>query len=63
MVEGDKLSQDEIDKLLKNMTAPEGESEGSEKPFEEKKVREYNFRRPVKFSREQQRTLQLVHEN
>ncbi len=30
---------------------------------EEKKIREYDFRRPMKFSREQLRTLQLVHEN
>ena len=67
MASNETLSQEEIDNLLNSFggEAEEGEqSEEIETPqLEDKSVREYNFRRPVKFSREQQRTLQLIHEN
>jgi flagellar motor switch protein FliM len=61
----DTLSQEEIDKLLNSIGSGDEESEKTVKEAlkKEDKVREYNFRRPVKFSREQQRTLQLIHEN
>lgn len=70
MASNETLSQEEIDNLLNSFggTGEEGEqseeTEASQIPqIEDKSVREYNFRRPVKFSREQQRTLQLIHEN
>lgn len=67
MASNETLSQEEIDNLLNSFggSGEEGEqSEEIETPqIEDKSVREYNFRRPVKFSREQQRTLQLIHEN
>jgi len=64
MPEDEMLTQEEIDNILKSMAL----GESPEKIFEEfkkeeKKIREYDFRRPMKFSREQLRTLQLVHEN
>jgi len=63
----DTLSQEEIDKLLNNIddsSKEEIQQEiGKKDNISEKKVKEYDFKRPVKFSREQQRTLQLVHES
>ncbi|BBE32152.1 flagellar motor switch protein FliM [Tepiditoga spiralis] len=60
----DTLSQEEIDQLLNSIGDEEQTDGESVQPIiEEKKVREYNFRRPTKFSREQSRTLQLIHEN
>lgn len=66
MAGNDTLSQDEIDKILNSLSDSSEEGGGEDivaASLEEKKVREYNFRRPVKFSREQQRTIQLIHEN
>jgi flagellar motor switch protein FliM len=67
MASNETLSQEEIDNLLNSFGGETEEGEQSEEleppKLEEKSVREYNFRRPVKFSREQQRTLQLIHEN
>ncbi|PNR92493.1 flagellar motor switch protein FliM [Petrotoga sp. 9PWA.NaAc.5.4] len=58
------LSQEEIDNILKSMALGESaEDIFKEYETEERRIREYDFRRPMKFSREQLRTLQLVHEN
>jgi flagellar motor switch protein FliM len=67
MASNETLSQEEIDNLLNSFGGESEDGEGPEKietpKSDEKNIREYNFRRPVKFSREQQRTLQLIHEN
>ena len=58
----DTLSQEEIDALLKAMS--EGELDESDmKKGEEKKVRNYDFSRPTKFSKEHLRTLEIIFEH
>ncbi len=58
----DILSQSEIDSLISALTSgslgEEARTEG-----DEKELRVYDFRRPSKFSKEQLRTLQIIHEN
>ncbi len=57
------LSQDEIDELLSAISTGEVESEESTKEAtEQKKVKIYDFKRPDKFSKDQIRTLQMMHE-
>lgn len=66
----DTLSQEEIDQLLNSIgggesseSSDESDALGLKTPLlEDKKIREYDFKRPSKFSREQKRTLQLIHE-
>lgn len=55
------LSQEEIDKLLKNMQ--EGNDIVETPVSDEKKVSTYNFARPSKFNKEQLRTLEVIYEN
>ncbi|MBE3573796.1 MAG: flagellar motor switch protein FliM, partial [Moorella humiferrea] len=58
----DVLSQAEIDALLQALSSGEVPAE----EFKEEKtarVKKYDFRRPNKFSKEQLRTLYMVHEN
>ncbi|ABR31147.1 flagellar motor switch protein FliM [Thermosipho melanesiensis] len=59
----DVLSQEEIDRLLQAVNQGEVSIEQVKKEEEEKKVRTYDFLRPRKFSKEQERTLQMLHEN
>ncbi|ANQ54212.1 flagellar motor switch protein FliM [Thermosipho affectus] len=59
----DVLSQEEIDRLLQAVNQGEVSIEEVKKEEEEKKVRTYDFLRPRKFSKEQERTLQMLHEN
>lgn len=60
----DVLSQDEIDQLLQALNTGElSVSDIMEQTAEEKKIRVYDFRRPNKFSKEQLRTLEILHEN
>ncbi len=57
------LSQDEIDELLSAISTGEVESEDTGKEAaEQKKVKIYDFKRPDKFSKDQIRTLQMMHE-
>ncbi len=60
----DILSQDEIDQLLSAISSGDSEStQSSSKNFtEQKKVKIYDFRRPDKFSKDQIRTVQMMHE-
>lgn len=58
----DVLSQEEIDKLLRDL------ADGNNSPLDneqavEKKVKAYNFARPSKFGREQLRTLEVIFES
>ena len=58
----DVLDQEEIDSLLTALDS--GEVDVDEmKEEEEDQVKEYDFRRPDKLSKEQMRTLQMIHEN
>ena len=57
------LSQDEIDALLSAISSGEAGPEAYEsRHHEQRKVKIYDFRRPDKFSKDQIRTLQMMHE-
>lgn len=59
---GDILSQDEIDNLLKALNS--GELDADEmKDNGEKQVKNYDFARPSKFSKEHLRTLEIIFEH
>lgn len=59
---GDILSQDEIDNLLKALNS--GELDADEmKDSGEKQVKNYDFARPSKFSKEHLRTLEIIFEH
>ncbi len=59
---GDVLSQDEIDNLLKALNNGELDPEEmNDTP--EKTVKEYDFARPSKFSKDHLRTLEIIFEN
>jgi flagellar motor switch protein FliM len=56
------LSQDEIDQLLTAISAGDVEAEEAPKPAEQRKIKIYDFKRPDKFSKEQIRTVSIMHE-
>ncbi len=56
------LSQDEIDALLAAISTGEVESEEPKSAIDKRKVKIYDFKRPDKFSKDQLRTLQMIHE-
>ena len=59
---GDTLSQDEIDNLLSALS--NGELDPDElNETKEKRVINYNFARPSKFSKDHLRTLEIIFEN
>ena len=57
----DVLSQTEIDSLISALSS--GKLEDEEEDEDSSEFRSYDFRRPSKFSKEQMRTLQVLHEN
>lgn len=57
------LSQSEIDMLLSALTSGELSPEDLEKNPDKDNVKNYDFRRPNKFSKDQLRTLYLLHDN
>lgn len=57
------LSQNEIDSLIHALSTGQLAEEEQNGTDTETSVRTYDFRRPNKFSKEQMRTLQIVHEN
>lgn len=59
---GDVLSQKEIDDLLKAFSNGELDAEEM-KSSNEKQVKNYDFKRPTKFSREHLRTLEIIFEH
>ncbi len=59
----DVLDQNEIDSLLSALDSGEVDVEEMKKEDQEKSIKEYDFRRPDKLSKEQMRTLQMIHEN
>jgi flagellar motor switch protein FliM len=56
---GEVLSQEEIDKLLNQLSTGELDAEELVETSE-KQVREYDFTRPSKFSKEHLRTLEII---
>lgn len=59
---GEVLSQQEIDNLLAALST--GELDASDmQDTEEKQVKDYDFKRPVKFSKEHLRTLEIIFEH
>ncbi len=59
---GDVLSQNEIDSLLAALST--GELDASDmKETEDRPVRNYDFARPAKFSKEHLRTLEIIYEH
>ncbi|MDA3849814.1 MAG: flagellar motor switch protein FliM [Spirochaetaceae bacterium] len=56
------LSQDEIDQLLTAISSGESESNDTQQAAERKNIRLWDFRRPDKFSKEQIRTINFMHE-
>ncbi len=56
------LSQDEIDALLTAISTGEVDTDEIKDAGEHRKVKIYDFKRPDKFSKDQLRTLQMIHE-
>ncbi|GHV54938.1 flagellar motor switch protein FliM [Spirochaetia bacterium] len=56
------LSQNEIDQLLTAINAGDTESEDLRPAVDTRKIKIYDFKRPDKFSKEQIRTVQIMHE-
>lgn len=59
---GEVLSQSEIDNLLNALSSGELDTEEIQKS-EEKKIKNYDFARPAKFSKEHLRTLEIIYEH
>ncbi len=56
------LSQDEIDQLLTAISAGEVNTEEVHQPTDQRKIKIYDFKRPDKFSKDQIRTVSIMHE-
>ncbi|AXF55126.1 flagellar motor switch protein FliM [Salicibibacter kimchii] len=59
----DVLSQGEIDDLLSALSTGEKDAEELRKEIDEKKITTYDFKRALRFSKDQIRTLTRMHEN
>lgn len=59
---GEVLSQNEIDSLLSALSTGELDMEQMQ-DSEEKQVKDYDFKRPAKFSKEHLRTLEIIYEH
>ena len=62
MVPPEVMSQNEIDSLLASINSGEDDIE-SMRAVEEKPLKLYDFRRPDKFSKDQLRAIQMIHES
>ncbi len=60
---GDVLSQSEIDNLLQALSSGEIDAEEMKSSSAEKQVKDYDFARPSKFSKEHLRTLEIIFEH
>lgn len=60
---GEVLSQNEIDALLSALSTGEMSAEEMKKEDETRKVRVYDFKRALRFSKDQIRSLTRIHEN
>ncbi|WP_274361474.1 flagellar motor switch protein FliM [Paenibacillus thermotolerans] len=59
----DVLSQNEIDALLAALSSGEMDAEELKKEDTQKKIRSYDFKRAMRFSKEHLRSLTRIHEN
>jgi len=59
----DVLSQAEIDALLQGVMTGEVDAEEAKKEADTRKIKVYDFKRPDKFSKDQIRTLYMLHES
>ena len=59
----DVLSQNEIDALLAALSSGEMDAEELKKEDSQKKIRSYDFKRAVRFSKDHIRSLTRIHEN
>ena len=59
---GEVLSQSEIDSLLAALSTGELDAEEMQRA-DERQVRNYDFARPAKFSKEHLRTLEIIYEH
>lgn len=57
------LSQNEIDALLSAITSGEMDAEELRKEEKEKRIRVYDFKRALRFSKDQIRSISRIHEN
>ena len=60
---GEVLSQSEIDALLSAISTGEMDADELKKENKEKKVKVYDFKRALRFSKDQIRSLTRIHEN
>ncbi|MDP4161457.1 MAG: flagellar motor switch protein FliM, partial [Bacillota bacterium] len=60
---GEVLSQSEIDALLSALSTGEMDADELKKEQTEKKIRVYDFKRALRFSKDQIRSLTRIHEN
>lgn len=60
---GDVLSQSEIDALLSALSTGEMTADDIMKDEEARKVKVYDFKRALRFSKDQIRSLTRIHEN
>ncbi|RLQ95736.1 flagellar motor switch protein FliM [Falsibacillus albus] len=60
---GEVLSQNEIDALLSALSTGEMNADDLKKEEEERKVKVYDFKRALRFSKDQIRSLTRIHEN
>ncbi len=58
----DVLSQDEIDQLLNAINTGQSDTDDYKAVSDTRKIKIYDFKRPDKFSKEQIRTVQIMHE-
>lgn len=63
MAGADVLSQSEIDELLSALSTGTVSAEEMQSEEKQRKIKVYDFRRPDKFSKDQIRTLYMLHEN
>ena len=56
------LSQDEIDQLLQAISSGDSGADDCKPVSDSRKIKIYDFKRPDKFSKEQIRTVQIMHE-
>lgn len=60
---GDVLSQEEIDRLLQGLSTGELDAEEMKESESKKTIKNYDFKRPAKFSKEHLRTLEIIFEH
>lgn len=60
---GDVLSQSEIDSLLQAMSSGEFDVDDMKQAADERSIKNYDFKRPAKFSKEHLRTLEIIFEH